>query len=87
VTAEDRLASALRSPDPAQGLRGLVLRLFEEGHTKADIYERLEKLLLSVRAREDYREADEDHLLEVMDALTGWCHPEAQLLPDDQPSG
>jgi len=35
-----------------------------------------------LRTWPDYRETDEDAVLDVMDALTGWCHPDAQLLAD-----
>ena len=87
MTPPERLESALRSPDPGRSLRSLVLELSQEGHTKADIYELLEKLVVQVRARADYRESDEDVVLDVMDALTGWCHPDAQLLPDNKPAG
>jgi hypothetical protein len=87
VTPQERMESALRSPDPARSLRLLVLELSQQGHKKDDIYERLEKLLIRVRTRADFRESDEDVVLDVMDALTGWCHPDAQLPPDTKPAG
>ena len=68
-------------------MRSLVLELSQQGHTKADLYDLLEKLLIQVRTRTDYRESDEDAILDVMDALTGWCHPDAELLPDKKPAG
>jgi hypothetical protein len=37
-----------------------------------------------------HREEQEEGVLNVMDALTEWCHPGARLLPDDpslSPSG
>jgi hypothetical protein len=66
-------------------LRAAVLELSREGQTKAGIYELLEKCLLQLRARDD-REVAEDAVLDVMDALTGWCHGDVQLLPNDEPA-
>jgi hypothetical protein len=83
MTPEQRLASALQSPEPARTLRLAVVDLSRNGYTKEQIYGFLERLVLDLRARDDYRESAEDTVLDVMDALTGWCHPEARLLSDD----
>ena len=40
--------------------------------------------LVRHRQEEDYRESDDDALEGVMDALTGWCHPSAELLPEEK---
>jgi hypothetical protein len=32
--------------------------------------------------QERFRERDEDATLEAIDALTGWCHPDARLLSE-----
>jgi hypothetical protein len=63
-------------------MRSLVHELAAEGHPKAEIYNALEQLLVQLRARPDARNIDEDAVLDVMDALTGWCRPDAELLPD-----
>ncbi len=84
MNPQERFAGALQSPEPGRALRALVLELSAQGYTKANHYELLEKLLLDLRTREDCREADEDTVLDTMDALTGWCHPDVQLLPDQQ---
>jgi len=83
VIPESRLESALRSSQPAQALRALALDLFREGRSKEEIYEYLETFVVRQRTRADYRESDEEMILDVMDALTGWCHPEARLSVED----
>jgi hypothetical protein len=84
MTPEDRFTQALRSPEPTQSLRDVVLELAREGESKSAIYERLLAFVPIRRTQEDYRDADEDALTDVMDALTGWCHPSAELLPDQK---
>jgi len=83
MTPETRFAEALRSPDPVKSLRGVVLELAREGESKAAIYERLLAFVPLRRTQDDYRDADEDILMDVMDALTGWSHPSAELLPGE----
>ena len=84
MTAQERFETALRSSDPGQGLRAVVQDLAREGLAKPQIYEMLETLLLQLRMQPDYRESDEEIVLDVMDALNGWCHPSAEVLPDGQ---
>lgn len=83
MTPAERFEGALSSPDPTRALRASVLELASEGRRKADIYALLEQFLLDLRAREDHREDDEDAVLDAMDALTEWCHPDARLLPEE----
>jgi hypothetical protein len=87
MPAAERLESALRSPDPNRALRALILELAAEGCRKADIYALLEQTLLDLRSREDHREADEDAVLDALDSLTEWCHPDARLLPEQNLTG
>ena len=82
MSTAERLQAALDSPNPADALRAVVAELASEGLRKPDIYALLEKLLLDVRDRKDHGESDEDAVLDVMDALAGWCHPDARLLPE-----
>jgi hypothetical protein len=84
MTDTERFESAIRSSDPAGALRAVVLELAAEGCQNPDIYTRLEKFLLDRRLRADHCECDEDAVLDVMDALAGWCHPAAQLLRQDR---
>ncbi len=39
-------------------------------------------MLVQLRTRSG-AENQQDAILNVMDALTGWCHPAARLVPDD----
>jgi hypothetical protein len=82
MTAEERMEAALHCAEPVPALRGLVQDLAREGSSKTEIYGLLEKALAQVRARPVFRESDEDAVLDVMDALTGWCHTSAELLPE-----
>jgi len=84
MTPEDRFIEALRSLEPVKSLRAVVLDLAREGQSKAAIYERLLAFQPLRRTQNDYRDADEDTLTDVMDALTGWCHPSAELLPEQK---
>jgi hypothetical protein len=77
---QQRFDTALKAPDPGQALRSLVLELSAEGLTKAEIYQLFEEELLHLRAAG--RPAEEEPILETMDALSGWCHPDARLLPE-----
>ncbi len=82
MNAEERVETALRSAEPAQALRGLVQDLAREGLARTAIAELLERSLAQLRTRPDFSASDEDAVLDVLDALTGWCHPSAELLPD-----
>jgi hypothetical protein len=83
MTSEDSVETALRSAEPDRALRRLVQNLAREGSTKPAIYEFLEKSLVRLRSRPGFREGDEEVILDIMDALTGWCHPSAELLPEN----
>ena len=80
MTETERFETALHAHDPGAALRTAVLELAAEGIAKPDLYSRLENFLLERRLREEHSESDEDALLDVLDALSGWCHPTAQLL-------
>jgi hypothetical protein len=80
------LTSALQSAEPAQALRQAVLELSREGHEKDSIYKALETLLDYVRSQEGTSASSEDVVLDLMDSLAGWCHPDAELLPERKPS-
>jgi hypothetical protein len=82
MSPEDRVTKALRSPEPVPALRALVEDLGREGNTRTEIYGMLEKFLVQLRTQPDFAEGDEEAVLDVMDALAGWCHPSAELLPE-----
>ncbi|MCI0642346.1 MAG: hypothetical protein L0Y72_02090 [Gemmataceae bacterium] len=82
MTTELRIHAALRSSNPTSALRALVQKLDHEGMAKKDVHTLVERFLVQYRTSPDFREGDEDALLDVLDALSGWCHPTAKLLPD-----
>ena len=79
---QERFETAPCFGEPLAALSSLVLELSAEGHKKAEILKLFENYALCLR--KNNRESDEDLLMEVMDALTGWCHPSARLLSDEE---
>jgi hypothetical protein len=82
MTAEQRVEIALGSAEPVTALRGLVGDLAREGSSKIQIYRLLEKYLVEIRTRPEFGECREDAMVDVLDALSGWCHPGAELIPE-----
>jgi hypothetical protein len=82
MNQQQRFEAALESPNPGTALRNLALELSGEGLPRAEVYALFERFLLDLRAREQ-PESDQEIVMDVMDALTGWCHPSAQLLTDE----
>ena len=80
MNPEQYLEQALSCPQAGHVLRARVSELFQKGQTKHEIYGILERLLVRVRAGNGFRGSAEEALLDVMDALTDWCHPDARLL-------
>jgi hypothetical protein len=81
MTHEERCELALQAKEPERALRALILDLTKEGRGEAELYGLLEGTLARLRARGG-GEDREDAVLNVMDALTGWCHPGARLAPE-----
>ncbi len=79
---EDRFEKALRSVDPIDSLRVLVLELSAEGHRKARIIELFEEELTHLQQKPE-READADAVRDVLDFLLGWCSPHMKLLAEE----
>jgi hypothetical protein len=67
----ERLEIALRSSEPGQALRAVVKDLAREGFTKPQINELLERLRVQLRMQADYRESDEELILDIMDNWMG----------------
>ncbi len=84
MQCQERFKSALSSLEPLKELNALVLEFSAAGRSKAEIYKIFEDFVLHMRESDKYREADEELLMEVMDALTDWCHSSARLLPDEK---
>lgn len=74
--------AVLHDPKPAWAMRRAVECLASEGHSKAEIIESLGRYLDVIRDRPGHTEEDDDFVMESLDALFGWCHPSARLLPD-----
>jgi hypothetical protein len=74
--------TALRLPQPGQAFRDLVLELAREGYEKKQILQFLEEFLIQLREKKEHKESDEDIILDTMDCLVGWSHPQARLLRD-----
>jgi hypothetical protein len=80
LKSQESIEKALRSDEPLKTLRELVLNFSAEGKSEPEIYKVFEDYILSLRNNGDtYREADEELLMEVLDAITDWCHPSARL--------
>jgi len=82
MSIQDRMDTALRLPQPGQAFRDLVTELAREGYEKKQILQFLEDFLIELRKQKEHKEADEDIILDTMDCLVGWSHPQAELLPD-----
>ena len=80
MNIQERIQVAVRSTKPGAALRALVDELTLEGRDKPSIINLLEEFVVEQRTRPDFREADEEPVMEVLDALGGWCHPKAELL-------
>jgi hypothetical protein len=63
-------------------LRRSVQDLAQEGRSKSEISQLLERFLNQARMGPDFPEVGEDALMDILDALTGWCRPSAELLPE-----
>lgn len=68
--------SALAEPQPTHALHALVRKRLETQEREAILGE-LEALRLELQMAGD--EAKEDAVLDVMDALVGWCAPKWRL--------
>jgi len=82
MTLDERVRDSLRSVQAGVALRALVGNLAQEGWDKARLVEMLEDFVVKQRERADYCEDDEDAVMDLLDALKGWCHPTAELLPE-----
>ena len=83
-TLKDGFLEALRSPTPASELRRVVRERALAGRTAAEISHELESLLVRLRGEPTAGDADEELLLDLLDAIAGWCHPTAALFADQK---
>jgi hypothetical protein len=82
---DPRIERALRSAEPLNELRGLVLSLMAEGQSRDAVLQLFECARQELRRAD--READEDAVTDVMDFLVGWCSPHMKLPPEQTAPG
>jgi hypothetical protein len=74
---EECFEEALRSTEPLNELRSLALRLSAQGQDRTAIVAKFEEVRRLLR--EASRESDEDVVMDLMDCLVGWCHPQMRI--------
>jgi hypothetical protein len=84
MQCEERFKNALGSLEPLKALNALVFEFSAKGRSKAEIYKTFEEFVINLRQSDKYREADEELIMEVMDSLTEWSHPNVRLLSDEK---
>jgi hypothetical protein len=72
-----RFTQAVTSEQPLLRLRAEVQSLLAEGYEREVLLSQLESFRDYLRDSDD--ESSEDIVLDVMDFLTGWCHPDMIL--------
>lgn len=77
------VAAAYAEGDPHPQLVGIATSALAAGIDREAILRacgaaRLEIRTTAGRAR-DYEDPAEDHVLDLMDRLTGWCHPDSRM--------
>jgi hypothetical protein len=82
---DHRIERALRSTEPVNELRALVLSLMAEGQSQHAILQLFEGVRQELRQAD--REANVDAVTDVMDLLVGWCSPHMKLPPEQAASG
>jgi hypothetical protein len=73
----EEVERCLLEAEPTRALHARMKARVAEGASRQDLLSCLEVKLDLLR--EEDREADEDHLLDVMDALYGWCSPQWRI--------
>lgn len=80
------LRAAVTADHPAAALEELVRREFRAGRGRDEVSENIADLLPGLRASPGYDDRWEDHVVELVDRLTGWTHPNSQLHPESHPA-
>lgn len=70
------LLLAVQKSASEETLRDICISLLEKGVSSDDLLEQFELLRSTYNFQEDY----EDIILNVMDALSGWCSPSRSLI-------
>lgn len=77
---QSRFEAAIRASDAGQALRTLATDLSCEGYSRQAIYDLFEAFML--RLRDAGRAPEEEVVMDIMDGLMGWCHPDARIFPE-----
>lgn len=81
---EPDLYAAVTAPTPAVALERLARRQLAAGAGREAVTDRIADLLPALRRRADYADAWDDAVAELVDRLTGWTRPEAQITATEQ---
>jgi hypothetical protein len=77
------VTAAYADHDPDTQLAEIVESAVAAGTDRADILRACEAARSEIRTRagsaRDYDDPAEDHVLGLMDLLTGWCHPSSRI--------
>ncbi|MEV6647447.1 hypothetical protein [Amycolatopsis sp. NPDC051371] len=77
------VAAAYDEHDPHTRLVGIATSAIAAGTDREAIVRACDAARLEIRTRagsaRDYDDPAEDHVLDLMDRLTGWCHPEYRI--------
>jgi hypothetical protein len=69
------LVQALTESEPRERLRAVAPRRLEQGAQQTELTEAVEQLRPAVT------DVQEDELLDLLDAIVGWCSPGERLKP------
>lgn len=79
---KQKIKAALDAPQPGDHLFHLATAFKEKGLTQAQIYSLFTDFL--ARHEEDEDETKYDALIDVLDFISGYCHPSKALFKDDE---
>jgi hypothetical protein len=74
---ESLLEEALQAENPPKSLRNLARKLIQEGMKREEILQGVINYHVILMSKG--RDSDDDILLELADALEGWCHPNVRI--------
>src|SRR4051812_33789453 len=75
----NELRTAVTSTNPTGALENLARRELSLGQTREHLSDAIAGLMPELRSFPDYTDQWEDHLVEVVDRLTDWTQPVAQI--------
>ena len=77
MNLDNQFEEALKSKNPEKSLTDLVKMLLLQGVKHEDIDEAVTHFHIQLMSQG--REKEDDMILDLGDALTGWCHPDCRL--------